>query len=203
MKYPILPIAITILVFNLLCTLSSANLFNANGLRGRQKQNEGAVRGRKKPAKKSSQERNNKPKKNDKSNRNNNGSKANKKNMDKDKKNKDKDDKLNKKNQDKDGSKPNKKNQDKDDKPNKKNQGKTKPNKNPGRDYDPRIIGGTVSQPNKYSFAVSLEERGSHFCGGSLIARNVILTAAHCNGGTYDITLGRPRHHTRLLAYGV
>jgi len=63
--------------------------------------------------------------------------------------------------------------------------------KNQHRGYDPRIIGGSVAQPNQHSFAVSLEEDGSHFCGGSLIAKNVVLTAAHCNGGPYDITLGR------------
>mmetsp|Transcript_32289 Transcript_32289/g.67892 ORF Transcript_32289/g.67892 Transcript_32289/m.67892 type:complete len:475 (+) Transcript_32289:304-1728(+) len=114
---------------------------------------------------------------------------------DKDKKGKDKEDKGKKDKPDmqqggKD--KPNKKNQGKN-KPNKKNPGKNnKPNKkNPGRDFDPRIIGGSEARPNEYSFAVSLEERGSHFCGGSLIAKNVVLTAAHCNGGTYSVALGK------------
>mmetsp|Transcript_32290 Transcript_32290/g.67897 ORF Transcript_32290/g.67897 Transcript_32290/m.67897 type:complete len:339 (+) Transcript_32290:117-1133(+) len=54
-----------------------------------------------------------------------------------------------------------------------------------------RIINGVEATANEYSFAVSLQDGGSHFCGGSLIAKNVVLTAAHCNGGTYSVALGR------------
>lgn len=56
---------------------------------------------------------------------------------------------------------------------------------------DHRIIGGTEATPNKYSFAVSLSDSKGHFCGGSLITKNVVLTAAHCAGGQYSAILGR------------
>ena len=44
---------------------------------------------------------------------------------------------------------------------------------------------------NKYPFMASLQDSMGHFCGGSLIAKNVVLSAAHCQGGDYKIALGR------------
>jgi len=56
----------------------------------------------------------------------------------------------------------------------------------------PRIIGGETSDKNEYPYAVSLEGRRGHFCGGSLIARDVVLSAAHCrDGGAYRVVVGR------------
>jgi trypsin len=43
----------------------------------------------------------------------------------------------------------------------------------------PRIIGGGETQPTRYPFTVSLQNV-QHFCGGTLIASDVVLTAAHC-----------------------
>mmetsp|Transcript_5285 Transcript_5285/g.9706 ORF Transcript_5285/g.9706 Transcript_5285/m.9706 type:complete len:441 (-) Transcript_5285:67-1389(-) len=56
---------------------------------------------------------------------------------------------------------------------------------------DGRIIGGSVAKPNQHKFAASLQDNQGHFCGGSLIAKNVVLTAAHCQGGRYNAVLGR------------
>jgi hypothetical protein len=55
-----------------------------------------------------------------------------------------------------------------------------------------RIIGGSEAVEDRYSYAVSLQDsNGGHYCGGSLIARDVVLTAAHCQGVGYKVVLGR------------
>ena len=92
--------------------------------------------------------------------------------------------------------------------PNKKNNGKNKPGKRPngkkpnkknlsvvgsGHMYPKgqRIIGGSEAPANKYKFGASLQDGQGHFCGGSLITKNAVLTAAHCQGGSYSVALGR------------
>ena len=48
-----------------------------------------------------------------------------------------------------------------------------------------KIVGGKVSTPNSYPFAAVLSSpkyRG-HFCGGTLITRRHVVTAAHCFWG--------------------
>jgi hypothetical protein len=56
-----------------------------------------------------------------------------------------------------------------------------------------RIIGGEEASEDRYSYAVSLQGFfGAHYCGGSLIARDVVLTAAHCRYGYGGkVVLGR------------
>ena len=54
-----------------------------------------------------------------------------------------------------------------------------------------RIIGGHESTGGRYSYAVSLADRLGSFCGGSLIAPDIVLTAAHCAGGDYFAIVGR------------
>ncbi|KAL7486957.1 hypothetical protein ACHAW6_012550 [Cyclotella cf. meneghiniana] len=45
-----------------------------------------------------------------------------------------------------------------------------------------RIIGGDKAEDGRYPYAVSVQKGGAHFCGGSLLAKDVVLTAAHCLG---------------------
>ncbi len=43
-----------------------------------------------------------------------------------------------------------------------------------------RIVGGTESQAGEWPWIVSIKSAGNHFCGGSLINSQWVLTAAHC-----------------------
>ncbi|XP_075166427.1 trypsin-1 [Haematobia irritans] len=48
---------------------------------------------------------------------------------------------------------------------------------------DTRIIGGEFASPGQFPHQVSLQLKGRHHCGGSLISENFIVTAAHCTIG--------------------
>lgn len=43
-----------------------------------------------------------------------------------------------------------------------------------------RIIGGQEASNHSYPYQVSLQDSGTHFCGGSIISDTFVLTAAHC-----------------------
>jgi len=49
-----------------------------------------------------------------------------------------------------------------------------------------RIIGGKTAEDGRFPYAVSFQDVLGHFCGGSLISRDVVLSAAHCDGIPID-----------------
>jgi len=47
-------------------------------------------------------------------------------------------------------------------------------------DRNGRIVNGVEASPGEFPWMVSIKFNGNHWCGGSLIHRNWVLTAAHC-----------------------
>ncbi|XP_052841180.1 trypsin alpha-3 [Drosophila gunungcola] len=43
-----------------------------------------------------------------------------------------------------------------------------------------RIVGGIATSIEQHPWQVSVQRSGAHFCGGSIISNNIIVTAAHC-----------------------
>lgn len=50
-------------------------------------------------------------------------------------------------------------------------------------DNDERIVGGFSAVAGQYPYQVSLRRKNSHFCGGSIIGPDWVVTAAHCLAG--------------------
>lgn len=48
-----------------------------------------------------------------------------------------------------------------------------------------RIVGGEKTTIDRYPYQVSLQIKNQHFCGGSVISAEWIVTAAHCVNGMY------------------
>jgi len=59
------------------------------------------------------------------------------------------------------------------------------------RELDTRIIGGTEAVKGRYPYVVSLRDEYGHLCGGSLIAKDVVMTAAHCQVESYTVVVGQ------------
>jgi Trypsin len=73
----------------------------------------------------------------------------------------------------------------------------------PTDELEPQIVGGTVASAGEYPWMAQMQYRGRFSCGGSLVARSWVLTAAHCVNGraASDLTiiLG---DHRRSVAEG-
>ncbi|XP_073450154.1 myeloblastin-like [Aquarana catesbeiana] len=63
-----------------------------------------------------------------------------------------------------------------------------------GGTFNTEIVGGREARPNSHPYIASLQFRRQHFCGGSLIAPQFLMTAAHClsdlNPSQVTIVLG-------------
>ena len=46
-----------------------------------------------------------------------------------------------------------------------------------------QIVGGEPAQEGEFPYIVSLQRGSSHFCGGSLLNADTVITAAHCAQG--------------------
>lgn len=64
-----------------------------------------------------------------------------------------------------------------------------------------RIVGGSETKPHSRPYQVSLQTlSGGHFCGGSIIAEDLILTAAHC---LEDVDGENPGFQVRVGAHSL
>ncbi|NXT88874.1 DDN1 protein, partial [Anhinga rufa] len=44
----------------------------------------------------------------------------------------------------------------------------------------PSVIGGHEAKPHSRPYMVSIQYKGAHICGGALLRKEWVLTAAHC-----------------------
>lgn len=63
----------------------------------------------------------------------------------------------------------------------------------PSNNHHSRIVGGSTADEDDYPWMVSLQQTWGHFCGGSLISSQWVLTAAHCvvDGAEFFVEVGR------------
>ncbi|MCP3804364.1 serine protease [Allokutzneria sp. A3M-2-11 16] len=65
----------------------------------------------------------------------------------------------------------------------------------PSGDVSPMIVGGSPATTQQYPWTVALIYNGTQWCGGTLVAPNKVVTAAHCTVGkapsTWQIAAGR------------
>ncbi|KAJ7382093.1 hypothetical protein OS493_037062 [Desmophyllum pertusum] len=66
------------------------------------------------------------------------------------------------------------------------------------RPFTSRVVNGEDAQPNSWPWQISLRVNGRHICGGSLITKDWVLTAAHCvqrnpRASGYTVVVGAHR----------
>lgn len=62
----------------------------------------------------------------------------------------------------------------------------------------PQVVGGSEAPENNYPFIASLQQYGSHFCAGSIIGSQWILTAAHCIQATSSFVVKVGKHNIQV-----
>uniref|UniRef100_A0A1L8EFX1 Putative trypsin-like protein n=1 Tax=Haematobia irritans TaxID=7368 RepID=A0A1L8EFX1_HAEIR len=67
-------------------------------------------------------------------------------------------------------------------------------------DWEGRIVNGVDTTIEAHPYQVSLQSNsGSHFCGGSIISEDVVVTAAHCmqsySASEFKVRLGSTEYH--------
>jgi secreted trypsin-like serine protease len=78
---------------------------------------------------------------------------------------------------------------------------------NDARESLNRIVGGREAYTGEFPYQVSLQIRSRHICGGAIIGRKWILTAAHCTidnnivvkAGKYNIKQSEDTEQIRLV----
>ncbi|XP_065200851.1 clotting factor G beta subunit-like isoform X2 [Planococcus citri] len=61
-----------------------------------------------------------------------------------------------------------------------------------------RIVGGSKAAPNEFPWIVSIKHRGSHICGGVIVNKKWVITAAHCfcrENGVQNILISKIKIH--------
>jgi len=61
------------------------------------------------------------------------------------------------------------------------------------QDLSAQIVGGSPASAGQFPYIVSVQISGSHYCGGSLVNANTVITAAHCatrSASSYTIRAG-------------
>ena len=64
-----------------------------------------------------------------------------------------------------------------------------------------RIVGGVTSEGGEWPWHISLQMKGTHVCGGSILSPSVIVTAAHCVGMCVDYIAKKTQKKTCVLGF--
>lgn len=75
----------------------------------------------------------------------------------------------------------------------------------PDNSSDNRIVGGEIAQPGQFPYQISMRanNNNSHYCGGSILNHNWILTAAHCVKNDMRIVVGTIYKNSGGISYDI